>query len=79
MHGQLLEYSFSKFQPNILNIFRFTDPARISNINELNWVELQFHCSQLVNSVLLHRPSKDWFARLDGRLGKIARLTPVFL
>ena len=29
--------------------------------------------------VLLSRPSKDGFARLDGRLGKIARLTPVFL
>ena len=31
------------------------------------------------DSVLLSRPSKDGFARLDGRLGKIARLTPVFL
>ena len=30
-------------------------------------------------AVLLSRPSKDGFARLDGRLGKIARLTPVFL
>ena len=30
-------------------------------------------------SVLLSRPSKDGFARLDGHLGKIARLTPVFL
>ena len=30
-------------------------------------------------SVLLSCPSKDGFARLDGRLGKIARLTPVFL
>ena len=29
--------------------------------------------------VLLSRPSKDGFARLDGHLGKIARLTPVFL
>ena len=29
--------------------------------------------------MLLSRPSKDGFARLDGRLGKIARLTPVFL
>ena len=29
--------------------------------------------------VLPSRPSKDGFARLDGRLGKIARLTPVFL
>ena len=28
--------------------------------------------------MLLHRPSKDEFARLDGRLGKIARLTAVF-
>ena len=25
------------------------------------------------------RPSKDWFARLDGHLRKNARLTPVFL
>ena len=31
------------------------------------------------DAVLLQRPSKDGFARLDGRLGKIARLTPVFL
>ena len=30
-------------------------------------------------AVLLSRLSKDGFARLDGRLGKIARLTPVFL
>ena len=30
-------------------------------------------------AVLLSRPSKDWFACLDGHLGKIARLTPVFL
>ena len=30
-------------------------------------------------AVLLSRPSKDGFARLDGRLGKIARLTPVVL
>ena len=29
--------------------------------------------------VLLSRPSKDGFARLDGHFGKIARLTPVFL
>ena len=29
--------------------------------------------------VLPSRPSKDGLARLDGRLGKIARLTPVFL
>ena len=29
--------------------------------------------------VLLSRPSKDGFARLDGRLGIIARVTPVFL
>ena len=30
-------------------------------------------------AVLLSRPSKDGFARLDGRLRKNARLTPVFL
>ena len=30
-------------------------------------------------TVLLSRPSKDGFARLDGRLGIIARVTPVFL
>ena len=38
-------------------------------------------CSGAVSPspVLLSRPSKDGFARLDGRFGKIARLTPVFL
>ena len=35
--------------------------------------------SHFPGAVLLSRPSKDGFARLDGRLGKIARLTPVFL
>ena len=72
-----------------LKLEQMLDQARgkkvesVSRLDRSGWAKNPFPnyggSPESANAVLLSRPSKDGFARLDGHFGKIARLTPVFL